>query len=150
MGPARGHCREVRVPPEPGGLLELPRLVYDHQESISKENLKDQVIEWAKSQKDLDALQLSRCIDQRLTEKDLDAEVAEGESVHIDGTPTLFINGRRLGPTVWEDLKRVIDTELAYQAIAKDAGEDCGCEVKLPAPGLPSSAPQPLGLPKKK
>ncbi len=113
---------------------------YDHQESLSKENLKDRVMEWAGGQKDIDSLQLSRCLDQRLTEKEIDATVEEGKNLQVDGTPTLFINGRRSGATEWPDLKRIIDTEIAYQAVAKDAGEDCGCEVKLPAPGLPSTA----------
>jgi len=30
----------------------------------------------------------------------------------------------------------VIDYEIEYQKTAKNAGEDCGCEVKLSTPGL--------------
>jgi hypothetical protein len=70
-----------------------------------------------------------------------------GKELQVDGTPTLFVNGRRMGPGEWAELKRVMDAEIAYQAVAKDAGEDCGCEVKLDAPGLPSKAAP--GLPKK-
>jgi hypothetical protein len=59
----------------------------------------------------------------------------------VDSTPTVFINGRHVpGGSDWATLKRVIDNELKYQETAKDAGEDCGCETKLDAPGLPSKA----------
>ena len=40
-----------------------------------------------------------------------------------------------VGSVQWPDLKRVIDYEIEYQKTAKNAGEDCGCEVKLPSPG---------------
>ena len=30
----------------------------------------------------------------------------------------------------------MIENEIAYQKVAKNAGEDCGCEVKLDVPGL--------------
>jgi hypothetical protein len=37
-------------------------------------------------------------------------------------------------------MKRIIDLEIKYQAVAKNAGENCGCEVTLQAPGLPSKS----------
>jgi protein-disulfide isomerase len=106
--------------------------VFAHQESLTPETLKSQVMEWAKSQKELDALQLSRCIDDRATEKEIDANVAQARDLGVDGTPTLFINGRRIpAGTDWPSIKRVIDFEIEYQKTAKNAGEDCGCETKL-------------------
>jgi hypothetical protein len=36
----------------------------------------------------------------------------------------------------WPDLRMIIDYEIEYQKTAKNAGEDCGCELKLPAPAL--------------
>ncbi len=40
------------------------------------------------------------------------------------------------GAIRWDDLKRVIDYEIDYQKTAKNAGEDCGCSVALPMPGV--------------
>jgi len=37
-------------------------------------------------------------------------------------------------------MKFVIDFEIGYQKTAKNAGEDCGCDVKLPEFG---GAPKP-------
>jgi hypothetical protein len=45
----------------------------------------------------------------------------------------------------------IIDTEIEYQKTAKNAGDDCGCEVKLDIPGMPQSkAPAIAPAPKKK
>ena len=34
----------------------------------------------------------------------------------------------------WPNLRAIIDFEIEYQKTAKNAGEDCGCEVTLPSP----------------
>lgn len=124
--------------------------IFAQQDAITPENLRDKVMEWAKGQKDIDSLQLGRCIDDKATEKEVEASAEEAVALQVDGTPTMFINGRRLpaGPD-WNTLKRVIDNEIKYQETAKDAGEDCGCEIKLDAPGLPSKA-SPISSPIKK
>jgi len=115
--------------------------IFAQQDAITPENLRDKVMGWAKGQKGIDALQLGRCIDDKATEKEVDDNAAEARALQVDATPTLFINGRKMqGGTDWPALKRVIDNEIKYQETAKDAGEDCGCETKLNAPGLPTNA----------
>ncbi len=110
---------------------------YEHQGELNADNLKSKVLEFAKG-KELDALQLERCIDTKATEAEVDRSVAEAKELAVTGTPTLFVNGRQLiGPsTQWPNLRQVIDYEIEYQKTAKNAGEDCGCEVKLPSPTL--------------
>ena len=121
--------------------------IFAQQDAITPENLRDKVMEWAKGQKDIDSLQLGRCIDDKATEKEVETNAEEAVALQVDGTPTLFINGRRVAAgSDWNTLKRVIDNEIKYQETAKDAGEDCGCEIKLDAPGLPSKA-SPIGKP---
>jgi protein-disulfide isomerase len=110
--------------------------IYEHQGDITKENLREKVLEFAKG-KQLDALQLGRCMDTRATEAEVDKSVNEAHELHVMSTPTLFVNGRRLPSQVaWPDLRMIIDHEIEYQKTAKNAGEDCGCELKLPAPVL--------------
>lgn len=115
--------------------------IFAQQDAVTPENLRDKVMEWAKGQKDIDALQLGRCMDDKATEKEVDDSAAEAVALQVDGTPTLFVNGRKVPASAaedWPTLKRIIDNEIKYQETAKDAGEDCGCEIKLNAPGLPS------------
>jgi len=114
--------------------------VFAHQDSITPENLKDQVLGWAKETKDVDAMKLGACIDSKSTQAEVEKEIEEARALDVAGTPTMFINGRRIGQTIeWANLKTIIDQEIEYQKTAKNAGDDCGCEVKLDIPGMPQS-----------
>jgi protein-disulfide isomerase len=122
--------------------------IFDSQEQITPENLKDKVLEFARG-KGIDGDQLSKCIDSRATEEEVNKTKAEGKALEVNSTPTLFVNGRRMvGTLQWPDLKRVIDYEIGYQKTAKNAGEDCGCSVQLPMPGVTAPASGPVRLQK--
>jgi len=123
--------------------------IFAHQESFTPTTLNQQILDWAKDQKGLDANKLSACLEKKTSEPEVDAELKEGHDLEINGTPTMFINGRRISQTIdWPNLKSIIDMEIEYQKVAKNAGDDCGCEVKLPVPGIGTQSP--VGLPKKK
>jgi protein-disulfide isomerase len=110
--------------------------VYEHQTEITKENFRDKLLEFAKG-KEIDPLQLGRCFDTKATEAEVDKSMAEARELRVASTPTLYVNGRRLPSQIgWPDLRQIIDQEIEYQKTAKNAGEDCGCEVSLPAPAL--------------
>jgi protein-disulfide isomerase len=114
--------------------------VFAHQDAITPENLRDQVLGWAKDVKDVDAIKLGACIANKATQAEVEKEIAEAQALDVSGTPTLFINGRRIGQTIeWPNLKIIIDAEIEYQKTAKNAGDDCGCEVKLDLPGMPQT-----------
>jgi len=108
--------------------------IFAHQDEVKPENLKDKVLEFAQG-KQLDVLQLTRCMDNKETEAEVDKAKAQGSAVQVNATPTLFVNGRRLvGKLDWPSLRAIIDYEIDYQKVAHNAGENCGCEVSLPAP----------------
>ncbi len=116
----------------PSAFWDYHDWIFEHQKDVTADNLKAKVLEFAKDKK-LDALQLTRCMDTKATEPEVDKNMAEGRGLSVGSTPTLFVNGRRLvGSTAWPDLRRIIDFEIEYQKTAKNAGEDCGCEVTLP------------------
>jgi protein-disulfide isomerase len=113
--------------------------IFANQDQVHPDNVRDKLLEFGKS-KSLDIPQLSKCIDERVTEEEVNKTMKEGQDLDVASTPTLFINGRRLvGAEQWPDLKRVIDYEIEYQKTAKNAGEDCGCDVRLPMPGAPAA-----------
>jgi len=89
--------------------------IYDAQDDITPENLNGKVTMWA-GQNGLDAQQLKTCIDTKATEPEVNRSIAEGHTLGVPGTPTLFINGRRIGGLLWPDLQLVIDNELRYLA----------------------------------
>ena len=118
--------------------------IFAHQAEITADNLKSKVLDWAKGQKDIDALQLTQCIDTKATEAEVEKDLAEGRELQVDRTPTLFINGRRINQTIdWPNLRSIIDFELDYQKTAKNAGENCGCDLQLKLPGMPQEKPTP-------
>jgi len=120
----------------PAAFWDYHDWVYEHQTAITKENFRDKLLEFAKG-KEIDPLQLGRCFDTKATEPEVDKSIAEAQSLRVSSTPTLYVNGRRLPSQIgWPDLRQVIDQEIEYQKTAKNAGEDCGCAVSLPAPTL--------------
>ena len=122
----------------PGAFWEYHDWIYEHQGDITAENLKSKILEFAKGNKDIDAVQLERCMDSKATEPEVDKSIAESKELGVSATPTVFVNGRQLlgQASTWANLRQVIDYEIEYQKTAKNAGEDCGCEVKLPTPAL--------------
>jgi protein-disulfide isomerase len=127
--------------------------VFENQSAITADNFKTKVLEFARTKdKDIDQSQMTACLDARATEADVEKSKALGQSLAVNQTPTIFINGRRLaGSTAWNDLKFIIDYEIGYQKIARNAGEDCGCDVRLPtfdggrqSGGKPASGPATL------
>ena len=127
---------------KPDAFWSYHDFVFAHQETLTPETLKDQILGWAKDEKDVDAVKLGACIDNKATQAEVEKELEEGRALDVGGTPTLFINGRRIPQSIeWPNLKTIIDTEIEYQKTAKNAGDDCGCEVKLDIPGMPAKTP---------
>jgi protein-disulfide isomerase len=85
--------------------------IYDNQDQINPDNLNSKVIAWA-GENGVDATQLGRCIDTKATEPEVNQSIAEARALGARGTPTLFINGRRIGGLQWPDLQLVINNAL--------------------------------------
>jgi protein-disulfide isomerase len=114
--------------------------IFDKQGDITPENVKDKIQEWAKSTKGVDASQLGSCLDSKSTDLEVTKDIADGRALMVDSTPTMFINGRRVAASLdWPTLRSIIDYEIEYQKTAKNAGEDCGCTVKLDIPAINQS-----------
>jgi protein-disulfide isomerase len=130
---------------DPAAFWEYYDWIYAHQESITVDNLKSIVDIWAKDRKDVDATQLDACMANKETDKEVGDEIEKAKEMEVTGTPTVFVNGRRITNSVeWPALKGMIENEIEYQKTAKNAGEDCGCETKLAVPGLPSTSASPI------
>jgi protein-disulfide isomerase len=115
--------------------------IFEQQEKVTAENFKDQVTNWVKDRKDLDALKFGTCLDSKATEAEVEKSIAQAHDLNVNSTPTLFINGRRIAQAIdWPQLKSIIDFEIEYQKTAKNAGDDCGCTLNLNLPGVPAAS----------
>ncbi len=108
--------------------------IFENQPSITAANFQERLAGFVRG-KEIDALQLNRCVEKRETDPEVEKSIAEARSLAVNSTPTSFLNGRRLpGATPWLNLKQIIDFEIEYQKTAKNAGEQECCEVRLPSP----------------
>lgn len=103
---------------------------YENQGAIGLDNFNDKFQTFAKD-KGLDGMALGACVANPKVASELNSELAEGRSLQVDKTPTMFLNGRKLeGGVPWETLQTLINIELDHQAKMAEA-EKC-CEVSIP------------------
>ena len=106
---------------------------FENQETLTLENFSAKLTQFATTKK-LDSLALKACLDSKATAEIVEKNQADGKAVGVASTPTIFLNGRSLpGSIPWEQLQQLIQFELDYQKVAKNAADDCGCDVKLPS-----------------
>jgi protein-disulfide isomerase len=118
---------------KPAAFWDYHDWIFENQQAVSEKNVKDKIAEFVKA-KELNEAALNACMAGKAAEAEVDRSMAEGRSLGVNSTPTLFINGRRLaGAVKWETLQQFIDIELGYQTIHKNAGEHC-CQVTLSPP----------------
>lgn len=91
---------------------------YENQDGITPENLQSKVMDWAAANK-LDSVQLGRCIESKASEADVNKNIADGRALGVTGTPSLFINGRKIGGIPWPVMQQVIDIELNHANAGK-------------------------------
>lgn len=126
-----GRCVYVQ---EPEAFWTFHDWIFANQKAVTPENLLDKLKAWALGTS-LDAAKLEQCVAGNETEKQVAESMEEGAALGVNSTPTLFVNGRKLGGSYkWEQLKAVIDYELDYQEITHNAGDDCGCSVEVGFP----------------
>jgi len=110
--------------------------VFDNQEGLGAETFRGKLMAWAPAN-GMDALQLMRCFDNKETAADVEKDIEQGKALGLNSTPTIYVNGRKLAGSVsWDQLKKITDVEVKYQATAKNAGDTACCSVSLATPGV--------------
>ncbi len=69
---------------------------YEQQSDITKENV-DEKLKAIADQAGVKGSEMQACADKPETKAHVDASIKLGKSVDVTGTPTLFINGRKVG-----------------------------------------------------
>lgn len=108
---------------------------FEKQAGLSVQNFREEVMRWAPAS-GIETLQFGRCLDNKETDGEVAKDLSLATKLALNSTPTLFVNGRKLGGNLpWESLKRIIDLELAYQEKHHNAGDTACCSVSLSVPG---------------
>jgi protein-disulfide isomerase len=95
----------------PQAFWKLYDWFYDTQDEIMPGNLNDKVLAWA-GKNGVDSLQLGRCIANKAADSDVAKNIAEGHALNVTGTPSLFINGRKINGVEFSVLQQIIQAEL--------------------------------------
>jgi len=85
--------------------------VYDKQPEITAENVDEKLTQIA-DQSGVKGADIAVCAVKPETKAHVDASIALGKAVDVTGTPTLFINGRRIGnvdPHMIDIYKKLVD-----------------------------------------
>ena len=91
-----------------GGFWELHDLMFEEQDTLSVDDLKDKA-----ERAGLDADAFAACLDAEETPGRVEADHRAGIAVGVNGTPALFVNGRPLaGAVAYEELAGVVEEEI--------------------------------------
>ncbi|MGA8028162.1 MAG: thioredoxin domain-containing protein [Bryobacteraceae bacterium] len=106
--------------------------IYDHQGEVNESNLREKTLAIAKEQ-NLDLSKISSCIDTHATAAQVNQSVEAGQSLQVQQTPTIFVNGRTIsGAVPWNTLDTVIQLELNKPKDVPGAPASKCCEVTIP------------------
>jgi protein-disulfide isomerase len=116
---------------DPQAFWKFHDWIYENQDGVTSDALNSKVMTWAGTA-GVDSIQLGRCVDGKVTDKEVAQNMAEGRSLGVDATPTLFINGRKfVGALEWPVMQQLIQLEIEHQAAAPKTtakADDAKCE----------------------
>jgi protein-disulfide isomerase len=121
----------------PAAFWDFYDWIYENQTYIGLDNLNSKIQEFVTS-KGLDGMQFSRCVESKSGNAEVAASMAVGNSLGLNATPTIFLNGRKLeGAVPWETLETLIKMELDHVASTavsqgKPGSKDECCTVQIP------------------
>lgn len=113
---ARGASRAAEAAGKQGKFFEMHDLLYENQEAWSGSSNAKTIFDQYAKQIGLDINKFSEDYASELTNSTINADRNEGNSKGVEGTPTYFINGRKLDNTELssvESFKKVIEAEIA-------------------------------------
>ena len=118
---------------DPQAFWKFHDWIYENQEGVTPDTLNSKVMTWAGAN-GVDSIQLGRCVEGKVTDKEVAQNMSEGRALGLDATPTLFVNGRKfVGALEWPVMKQLVDLEIEHQA--KQAKCDEACVVTIPKVG---------------
>lgn len=107
-GEARLAAQAALAAHQQGKFWEYHDLLFQNQRALERASLE----QYAK-QANLDVERLKKGLDDPALKAAVDADVKLGEEVNVNGTPTVFINGKRVpNPTEFEPVAKLIDAAL--------------------------------------
>jgi len=98
---------------DPAKYLNYRSLIFGAQDSINAENVRDRLL--SLGDKDgLDKVTLAACLDAKASLPRIEASVREAQTLGVNKTPTIFVNGRIIiGVPAAADFYKIVDEAMA-------------------------------------
>jgi len=96
---------------KPKALFSMKEMFFAEQAQIKKSNIRQKAIGFARKT-GLDSKKFITCFDKKESLPLVQADVREGESIGVDGTPAIFINGRKVRGYSFPAVKELLDEFL--------------------------------------
>lgn len=113
---ARAASRAAEAAGKQGKFFEMHDLLYENQQSWSSSSSAKTIFDQYAKQIGLDVTKFSTDYASEMTNSTINADKNEGTGKDVQGTPTYFINGRKLENTELssvDSFKKVIEAEIA-------------------------------------
>ncbi len=150
--PSAQFAREIRAQKGDDAFWRAHDLLFENQQALADDDLKVYAFRLG-----ADPIKVMAAVSQRKHKAGIEADQKLSTDLEATGTPTFFINGRKLtGAQPFEKFKEVIDREegvataaMTAKNLSADAyydeivrtGKSASLEVKTPGP-IPASAPR--------
>ena len=95
--------------------------IFAHQSEITLDKFREHALTAIQSTS-INREKLVSCMDSRETEPEIKESQREASDLGVSGTPTVFLNGRKMPGPSWPHLRSAIDFELK-----KKTADDCHC-----------------------
>ena len=118
-GAIAGRCAYQQ---DPKAFWKMYDLIYDNQEVISAANAWNKMVDFA-GQAGLNADTFKSCMSGPEASAAIEASRANGMTLEVQSTPTVFINGRRMVGADPRTLEQYLNYELAQLASGKSSGK---------------------------
>lgn len=117
--------RAGRCANEQGKFWEFHDIIYGQQPNWSSERDPSALFVQYATQAGADAGRFESCLRSDRFAREVSESMQLGQSLGVQGTPTLIVNGRRLGSTPsYSELERMVDEAIAGGATAAPAAGD--------------------------
>lgn len=113
---SRLAAEAARFAQEHGKFWEMHELIYENQRQLSLGKLKE-----LGRQLGLDDAALQESVMKQAFKSSIDKDYQDGRKAQVSGTPTIFVNGKRVARRNLETFKQMIDAALEKSRQAKAA-----------------------------
>ena len=94
---------------------EMHDRIFENQGALTDAQGKTRFSEFAR-QIGLDVEQFEKALKDPALEESIAKDLRDGADARVRGTPTLYVNGRKVTRMTLEELKKMVDAELARSA----------------------------------